>query len=102
MKSWIVRALMLALVAVLATGSLVAQPTQPTTQHRSEADLVLPDLGSVDFVGVSGDKLLFGGLFICVLGLLFGVMMYAQLKSLPVHRSMREISELIYETCKTY
>ena len=38
----------------------------------------------------------------CVLGMLFGLMMYTQLKSMPVHRSMREISELIYETCKTY
>ena len=71
------------------------------TEHKSEADLVLPDLGSVDFVGVSGDRLLLGGLVVCVLGLLFGVMMYSQLKSLPVHRSMLEISELIYETCKT-
>src|SRR4029079_3392631 len=43
-----------------------------------------------------------GGIFVCILGLLFGVAMYVQLKNMPVHRSMREISELIFETCKTY
>ncbi|HEX9944610.1 MAG TPA: sodium-translocating pyrophosphatase [Thermoanaerobaculia bacterium] len=68
----------------------------------SEAELVLPDLGSVSFFGISGHNLLLGGLVVCVLGLLFGLMMYVQLKNLPVHRSMREISELIFETCKTY
>src|SRR5688500_1568268 len=81
-----------------ATDTVQTAPVQ----HTSEADLVLPDLGSVQFFGMGGDKLLMGGLLICVLGLLFGVVMYAQLKNLPVHESMREISELIYETCKTY
>jgi K(+)-stimulated pyrophosphate-energized sodium pump len=52
--------------------------------------------------GMSGTALLCGGLFICVLGLLFGLTIYLQLKRLPVHRSMAEVSELIYETCKTY
>src|SRR6185503_6990437 len=74
----------------------------PAPEHRSEADLILPDLGSVQFLGMGGDRLLVGGLVVCVLGLLFGVVMYMQLKKLPVHRSMLEISELIYETCKTY
>src|SRR5688572_32272165 len=50
---------------------------------------------------ISGSALLQAGLLVCVLGLLFGLMMYVQLKNLPVHRSMREISELIFETCKT-
>jgi K(+)-stimulated pyrophosphate-energized sodium pump len=69
----------------------------------SEADLVLPDFGDVSFLGgISGSTLLQAGLVVCVLGLLFGLMMYVQLKNLPVHRSMREISELIFETCKTY
>ncbi|MGH9459085.1 MAG: sodium-translocating pyrophosphatase [Thermoanaerobaculia bacterium] len=72
------------------------------TQHRSEADLVLPDLGSVSFLGIPGDDLLLTGLVVCLLGLGFGLYMYVQLKNLPVHQSMREISELIYETCKTY
>src|SRR6185295_14332672 len=68
----------------------------------SEAELILPDLGSVSFLRLTGRALLMGGLGICVLGVLFGLMMYSQLKNLPVHRSMREISELIFETCKTY
>jgi K(+)-stimulated pyrophosphate-energized sodium pump len=73
-----------------------------TPASASEADLVMPDLGSQEFLGINGHDLLLGGLVVCFLGLLFGVFMYVQLKNLPVHRSMREISELIYETCKTY
>jgi K(+)-stimulated pyrophosphate-energized sodium pump len=68
----------------------------------SEADLLLPDLGSVSFFGWSGHNLLLAGLVVCLLGMVFGLIMYTQLKNLPVHRSMREISELIFETCKTY
>ncbi len=78
-------------------GLLAAKPAA-----ASEAELVLPDLGSVSFFGINGHNLLLGGLVVCVLGLLFGLVMYVQLKNLPVHRSMREISELIFETCKTY
>jgi K(+)-stimulated pyrophosphate-energized sodium pump len=119
MKSWYMRVLLLALIGTLAFGAVaVAQESHPAgdpavaanesnvagqpTEHRSEADLVLPDLGSVQFLGMGGDRLLMGGLIVCVLGLLFGMVMYMQLKKLPVHRSMLEISELIYETCKTY
>jgi K(+)-stimulated pyrophosphate-energized sodium pump len=83
---------LMALLAILTT----------TPAFASEAELVLPDLGSETFFGVNGHDLLLAGLVVCVLGLLFGVFMYVQLKNLPVHRSMREISELIYETCKTY
>jgi len=102
MKSWTMRVLFVALISILALGGIAfAQESQPT-EHRSEANLVLPDLGSVQFLGMGGDRLLLGGLVVCVLGLLFGLMMYMQLKNLPVHRAMREISELIYETCKTY
>ncbi len=67
-----------------------------------EANLKLPDLSSVSFLGVNGHALLTIGLLFCVGGLLFGLAIYVQLKNLPVHRTMREISELIYETCKTY
>jgi K(+)-stimulated pyrophosphate-energized sodium pump len=75
-----------------------------TPASASEADLVLPDLSNpnVTFFGMTGHNLLLGGLGVCVLGLLFGLVMYTQLKNMPVHRSMREISELIFETCKTY
>jgi len=67
-----------------------------------EANLKLPDLSKVSFLGVNGHKLLLFGLLVCVFGLLFGLAIYRRLKNLPVHRTMREISELIYETCKTY
>src|SRR5687767_15017804 len=68
----------------------------------SEADLVLPDLNLVDFHGFSGRALLFSGIAICVAGLAFGLVIYKHLKNLPVHKSMLEVSELIYEMCKTY
>jgi K(+)-stimulated pyrophosphate-energized sodium pump len=71
-----------------------------------EAALKLPDLSTVSFLsflgGIDGHKLLMIGLVFCVLGLLFGLAIYTKLKNLPVHQSMLEISELIYETCKTY
>jgi K(+)-stimulated pyrophosphate-energized sodium pump len=67
-----------------------------------EASLIVPDLGQVTFGAVSGRALLMWGLVVCALGLVFGTVIYRQLKNLPVHASMREISELIYETCKTY
>ncbi|HEY0119803.1 MAG TPA: hypothetical protein VGC04_13585, partial [Cellulomonas sp.] len=64
-----------------------------------EASLVLPDLSVVHVVGgISGRLLLVIGLVLCVLGLGFGVMVFTQLRRLPVHLSMREISELIYAT----
>src|SRR5262245_33187710 len=88
--------LLLGVMALLAVMS--AAPAA-----ASEADLVLPDFGDVSFLGgISGSSLLFAGIIVCILGLLFGLMMYTQLKNMPVHRSMREISELIFETCKTY
>ena len=67
-----------------------------------EAGLKLPDLSQVTFLGIDGHKLLLFGIVICVFGLGFGLAIYSRLKNLPVHKSMRDISELIYETCKTY
>ena len=67
-----------------------------------EANLKLPDLSQVNFLGVDGHKLLVWGILFCIFGLAFGLTIYNKLKNLPVHSSMREISELIYETCKTY
>jgi K(+)-stimulated pyrophosphate-energized sodium pump len=79
------------------------QTTAPSQEAGGEASLKLPDMGSVSFLGgTSGSRLLSFGLIFCGLGLLFGLVIFVQLKNLPVHRSMREISELIYETCKTY
>jgi len=67
-----------------------------------EANLKLPDLSQVTFLGIDGHKLLLFGIVICIFGLGFGLTIYSRLKNLPVHKSMRDISELIYETCKTY
>ncbi|MGC0773783.1 MAG: sodium/proton-translocating pyrophosphatase, partial [Candidatus Acidiferrum sp.] len=67
-----------------------------------EASLKVPDLSQVIFLGIDGHKLLLFGIAFCVFGLIFGLTIYSRLKGMPVHKSMRDISELIYETCKTY
>jgi K(+)-stimulated pyrophosphate-energized sodium pump len=100
---FVVTVLMLSLAAVPAA----AQPPEPTqaapARHAGgEANLVLPDLGLVEFNGINGRTLLMAGLGVCALGLAFGMVIFMRLRNLPVHRSMHEISELIYETCKTY
>jgi K(+)-stimulated pyrophosphate-energized sodium pump len=108
-----VRVLLMALVvAALAAG--VAAPAAlaqapgpppgsgPAHAGGGEASLQIPDLAQVSVGGVSGRGLLMAGLVVCGLGFLFGLVIYGQLRRLPVHASMREISELIYETCKTY
>jgi len=87
--------------AALAQGSPTA-PAPAAHHGGGEASLKLPDLGQASFVGINGRTLLMAGLVVCVLGLVFGLVIFNQLKNLPVHESMREISELIYETCKTY
>jgi K(+)-stimulated pyrophosphate-energized sodium pump len=94
-------------VTILLSSGALAQPEPQgnlaaTSEPAGEANLKLPDLSTVSFLGVTGHNLLLIGLVFCVLGLLFGLGIYIQLKNMPVHRSMREISELIYETCKTY
>ena len=85
---------------VLASAAIGAPAV--FASEGGEAALKLPDLSQVTFLGIDGHKLLLVGLVFCFLGLLFGLAIYMQLKNLPVHRSMKEISELIYETCKTY
>ena len=86
-----------ALLTLLSAVSASAQENA-----GGEAGLKLPDLSQVKFLGVDGHTLLLFGILFCVFGLVFGLTIYSRLKNLPVHRSMREISELIYETCKTY
>src|SRR6058998_1946867 len=87
------------LAIFLGAPGAFAQP-----REGGEAALKIPDLSEVTFtfLGIDGHRLLLVGILFCFLGLLFGLAIYIQLKNLPVHRSMREISELIYETCKTY
>src|SRR5216117_2756925 len=95
--------LVLALAMVVAAPTVLAQASSGPAQHGGgEASLKVPDLGHVKFAGINGRTLLLWGLVVCVLGLVFGLVIFNQLKNLPVHASMREISELIYETCKTY
>ena len=67
-----------------------------------EADLVIPDLSSVTFLNIDGRTLLLSGIAICVFGLIFGLRQFLSIKKMPAHPSMLEVSELIYETCKTY
>jgi K(+)-stimulated pyrophosphate-energized sodium pump len=92
--------------AAAVLGSVLLFPTfafgQAEHAGGGEANLILPDLSTVNFLGINGHTLLTYGLLFCAGGLLFGLVIYQQLKNLPVHKSMREISELIYETCKTY
>jgi len=89
------------LTAVLGMGLLL--PAFASAQEQAgEASLKLPDLSVVNHFGLSGPALLMIGLLFCIGGLLFGMTIFMQLKNLPVHKSMREMSELIYETCKTY
>jgi K(+)-stimulated pyrophosphate-energized sodium pump len=107
---------MMPVLGIVLCGAIVAlprpleavQPGQEQVQREApvhaggEASLVLPDLSTVTFRGINGRTLLMGGLVISGLGLLFGLLTFTQLKKLPVHASMLEVSELIYETCKTY
>ncbi|MFA6241674.1 MAG: sodium-translocating pyrophosphatase, partial [Candidatus Hydrogenedentales bacterium] len=87
------------LLGFLALTALL--PTQMAS--ASEADLVMPDLASVTFMGfINGHTLLLFGLLICIGGVAFGLVQFVKIRNLQVHKSMLEISELIYETCKTY
>src|SRR5216684_970223 len=92
---------LLALAALFSVGveTAMAQP-----EAGGEAALKLPDLRDVSFLNgrIDGHNLLLIGILFCIFGLGFGLAIYMRLKNLPVHRAMREISELIYETCKTY
>jgi len=74
--------------------------------HAGEADIKLPDLSQVTFnvlgATVSGLSLMYWGLLVCVIGAIFGIVQYVQTKNLPAHKSMLDVSEIIWETCKTY
>ena len=101
----ILGALVLPSAPAMAQGSPPTAPAAHTAApvHRGgEASLVLPDLSTQTFMGINGHTLLLGGLVISALGLIFGFAIYAQLKGMPVHKSMLDISELIYATCKAY
>ncbi len=92
------RGVSLMALTLFASVAALAEPA------GGEAALKLPDLSSVSFFNgvIDGHKLLMIGILFSFFGLLFGLAIYTHLKNLPVHRAMLEISELIYETCKTY
>lgn len=99
------RRLSVVLVALLVSVpalALAAQEPAPAHRPGGEINLQLPSLDSGNFLGMTGHEILLWGLVVCVLGLLFGLWSYIGVKRLPVHRSMAEVSELIYETCKAY
>lgn len=91
--------ILLIVVFALIPDAAFAQAAQ---HSGGEANLILPDLNQGSFLGLSGRTLLMSGLAVCALGLVFGLVTYKNLRDLPVHTSMLEVSELIWETCKTY
>jgi K(+)-stimulated pyrophosphate-energized sodium pump len=86
-------------LTLLGASQAFAKPPQ---EAAGEANLRLPDFSQVKFLGLNGHNLLMIGILFCIFGLLFGLVIYSRLKSLPVHRAMADISQLIWETCKTY
>ena len=111
-----VAAALLAMTLALVAAPVVAAAQEPAGQDHAapahagghapapggEINIQLPDLNQGDFLGMTGHDILLSGLLVSVLGLLFGAWVYKGVQNLPVHRSMAEISELIYETCKAY
>jgi K(+)-stimulated pyrophosphate-energized sodium pump len=94
-SAWFGNLLVLAMLFGLASGGSAA----------TEAELNLPDLGSVTFPalgGVSGFTLMLIGIGVCAIGGIFGLVQYIQTRKLPVHDSMRNVSAIIWETCKSY
>jgi K(+)-stimulated pyrophosphate-energized sodium pump len=105
LATWLFAVLLasLALAApAVAQTAAPASPAAPAHAGGGEASLRMPDVGAIELMGVNGRTLLVAGLGVCVLGFLFGLVIFQRVRNLPVHPSMREISELIYETCKTY
>ena len=99
--------MLIALCAPMAAFAQLPEPAAAEEQTEGahaggEVNIVLPDLNLTDVGGYNGRTLLMGGLLVSFLGVLFGLVILNQLKNLPVHRSMAEVSALIYETCKTY
>ena len=89
--------------STLALMTSALHPLAQAAEHtKSEFDLALPDLSKAMFLGIDGHRLLLWGMLVCVAGIAFGLIIYKQLRDLPVHKAMLEISELIYATCKTY
>jgi len=89
-------------LSVISAILLLAAPMA----FSGEADINLPDLGNTTFNvfggTVSGLTLMYWGLLICIIGLIFAIIQYSQTKNLPAHKAMLDVSETIWQTCKTY
>ena len=85
-------------------GAVAATVSVTSMARASEADIRIPDLSQVSFFGgaLSGTAVLMIGLAVCVIGGIYGWLQYIQTKNLPVHPSMSAVSQIIWETCKTY
>ena len=73
--------------------------------YASEIDLKVPSLDvgyNIWGYAITGSQILMYGIGICVLGMVFGFYEFVRIKKMPAHESMLKISNLIYETCKTY
>jgi len=90
------------LIRSIAAAGALGAALIPSFASASEADIVLPNFRSVSFFGIDGHNFLLWGILVCLSGMAFGFFMFARVKKLPVHKAMREVSELIYETAKTY
>src|SRR3954468_15885825 len=85
-------------------GAAALAASVPSMLHASEADIRIPDLSQIRFLhgSLSGTTVLMTGLVVCVVGMIYGWLQYVQTKNLPVHSSMAAVSQIIWETCKTY
>ena len=90
------------IIMIIAGFFILVVPSTIAAEAGGEANLIVPDLSTTEFFGINARLLLGIGLIVCLLGLVFGLFNYIRVKNLPVHKSMRDISGLIYETCKTY
>ena len=80
---------------VLLTSTLLVTIT-PLTAFASEADLVTPELSK------SQNNMLYVGMLVCILGMLFGLFQFIRVRKIKAHKSMLDVADTIYETCKTY
>jgi K(+)-stimulated pyrophosphate-energized sodium pump len=102
-RRWRGAGIFLSVLVLMFSGvTRVFAQTATETAGGGEANLKLPDLSRVQFLGVDGHTLLTYGIIFCVFGLLFGLFTYRHLKNLPVHKAIKSVSHIIYETCKTY
>jgi K(+)-stimulated pyrophosphate-energized sodium pump len=85
-----------------AVGFLLVMFLTVAPAFAGEADIKIPPLDKVQFGGLSGMAILYVGLVICLFGTAFGIVQYKQTKALPVHPRMSDVSNIIWETCKTY